>query len=488
MRLSLILSAIDRMSGPIRGASRVSRDLARRMEDLSRRIREASARNAGLAGVFRRTMLAARMLAVRGYAVLERAAYRAGMAAGMLARRVGGLAIAGVGIAGAAGVAGIGGLVRGVISTGAMFEKYQAQLEGTEKSAAGAKKALAWVANFAATTPYEIDEVTEAFKRARNAGLDPLTGSFRILGDAAAAAGEPFTEAIEMMADAQRKEFDRLKAYGIVGSMNGGMATFSYMTKESKSASKSVKADMLEIQKAVLSILEENYGGGMDRLSKTLPGIWANLKDNVTRFQLQVANAGFYDKVKGDLQKLLEWSNKLNENGTLDQWAKRVSDWLGKAWDAAKKFIVETDWEQAASDIRDVANAVGSLVQVLAGAARLVGNLNRALESLPRPPSWIGDAERGVHQFLRTPLWGGSPAPAAPARPSAPVRKLQTGDWQRALSRPRTMLETRPTNGTVSVDINLRGSGARDAYLAPPRVNGPVRAEVNRGWSMRNPG
>lgn len=400
MKVSLILEAVDRMSAPMRRASAGVRDMNKGFGAMERQAAPAAAATARVARMtdrlpasFHRAAAAARQLAgTRGLDAIHGAAYRAGFAIGGLARKAAGLAIGGVGgLAIGAGAAAAGGgvmLVKSVIETGAQFERFQAILEGTEGSVAGAKRALGWVANFAATTPYEINEVTDAFVRARSMGIDPMNGSFVALGDAASARGKQFVDAVEMMADAQTGEFERLKDFGITGSSGkGGLATFSYVTKAGKSASKSVKKDATSIRDAILSILSANYGGGMIRQSKTLDGIWNNLKDNVTRFQLAVARAGFYDKVKADLQSVLDWSNRIAASGAMQQWAKRVSDGLSTAWDFAKKLIMETNWSEVGATARDAGIAIWGIANALASAARFAVNLNAALRSLPQPPA-----------------------------------------------------------------------------------------------------
>ena len=58
-----------------------------------------------------------------------------------------------------------------LLGTASSFEKFQTILETTTGSAAGAKQAMKWVTDFAVTTPYELDKVTEAYlcKRSRRA-------------------------------------------------------------------------------------------------------------------------------------------------------------------------------------------------------------------------------------------------------------------------------------------------------------------------------
>ena len=60
-----------------------------------------------------------------------------------------------------------------LIDTASQFEKFQTILETTEGSSAKAKAAMAWVTDFAAKTPYELDQVMQSFVALRSMGLDP---------------------------------------------------------------------------------------------------------------------------------------------------------------------------------------------------------------------------------------------------------------------------------------------------------------------------
>jgi len=98
------------------------------------------------------------------------------------------------------------------------FEKFTTVLETTEGSAAAARQAMAWVQDFAVSTPYELDQVTAAFVQLRAYGLDPTNGLLRTLGDTSAAMGKDVMQAVEAVADAVTGENERLKEFGIQAS------------------------------------------------------------------------------------------------------------------------------------------------------------------------------------------------------------------------------------------------------------------------------
>ena len=226
------------------------------------------------------------------------------------------------------------------------FEKFKTILETTEGSAAGADKAMEWVSDFAAKTPFELAEVTEAFVKLRAYGLDPTNGLLKTLGDTGAAMGKPIMQAVEAIADAVTGENERLKEFGIKGSKKGGQITYEYTDKKGKQRTKTVDAENRKLIESTLSaIWNEKYGGAMDKLSGTWAGMVSNVKDQWARFANNTMNAGLFDWMKGKLGDLLGTLDRMAANGELQSWAEQTGKALvtfaENAW-ALGKSIVDT--------------------------------------------------------------------------------------------------------------------------------------------------
>ncbi|MBD8556291.1 hypothetical protein IFT84_17420 [Rhizobium sp. CFBP 8762] len=220
-------------------------------------------------------------------------------------------------------------LGKNVISTSATFESYAATLETIEGSAEKAKASLDWVANFGKTTPYEVGEVTEAFVRLKAYGLDPMDGTLSAVGDAASAMGKGLMQGVEAIADAATGEFERLKEFGIKSKAAGDDVTFSW-SKNGKELTKTVKKNSTEITKFLKENFGDRFNGAMEKQSKTFNGIVSNLQDTWVDFQRRIGDAGFFDAVKNQLGRLTSFIDRLDEDGTIDRWAKNLSD--GFVW------------------------------------------------------------------------------------------------------------------------------------------------------------
>lgn len=237
-----------------------------------------------------------------------------------------------VGKAAAAASVAIGGLSavfgKSVISTSAEFESFKAQLETIEGSSAKAQKSLDWITEFGKTTPFEIGNVTDSFVRLKGAGIDPLADdALRNLGDLAAAKQKPLLQAVEALKDAATFEFERLKEFDISTLTKGEEVIFSW-TQNNESMSKSVKKNSKAIRDFLLQLSASQFGGAMEKQSRTWKGLGSNLSDFWEIFQKTVGDKGFFDVAKGYLERLLSTLTELEENGTLDRWAQRISSGL----------------------------------------------------------------------------------------------------------------------------------------------------------------
>jgi phage tail tape-measure protein len=250
------------------------------------------------------------------------------------AARMGTFAIA----AATAFAGGMAALGKSVVSTSAEFEKLEATLTTIEGSTDKARKALDWVAEFAKQTPYDLQEVSEAFVRLRAYGLDPTNGLLEDLGNASSAMGKGLMQAVEMIADASTGEFERLKEFGIRASQEGDKVTFSW-TENGKTLTKTVKKAGDEITRFLQDRFSSRFAGAMERQSKTWNGMIANLGDTWTDFQRRIGEAGFFDAVKSQLGRAMDYIEKLDADGTIDRVAKAISDGLVWALDQANYAI-----------------------------------------------------------------------------------------------------------------------------------------------------
>jgi len=144
-----------------------------------------------------------------------------------------------------------------------------------DKSASSA--AFNEIKEFAATTPFQLDEVATAFIKLKNLGLDPSIDSLTSYGNTASALGKSLDQMIEAVADASVGEFERLKEFGIKAKSEGDNVAFTF-----QGVTTTVAKNSQEIQNYLLDIGNTNFAGSIERQANTFNGKLSTLKDNLT--------------------------------------------------------------------------------------------------------------------------------------------------------------------------------------------------------------
>ena len=178
----------------------------------------------------------------------------------------------------------IGLFINKTIAARSEYERFNAVLTNTFQSVAVGQGALNMLTDFAAKTPFQVNELTDSFVKLVNRGFSPAVSELTKMGDLAASQGKSFGQLTEAVLDAETNEFERLKEFGIKASKAGNQVSFSF-----KGITKTVQNNATAIRKAILE-----YGGmtgvanSMEAISKTLGGRISNLKDNWWSFLVAV--------------------------------------------------------------------------------------------------------------------------------------------------------------------------------------------------------
>lgn len=206
-------------------------------------------------------------------------------------------------------------VAKGFIATAASFEKLEISLTTLQGSSSKAKESVAWIAEFTKKTPYELLEVSSAFQKLTAYGMD-ATKYIGMLGDTASGMGKDLNMAVEMFADAATGEFERLKEFGVKAKTEGDIVTFAW-SQNGKDMTLSAQKTQSGISTALEQIFQR-FKGGMDAQSRSWDGLMSNLKDNWTMFEKAVMDAGVFDALKTELEKVTKASAAwLEENDEL---------------------------------------------------------------------------------------------------------------------------------------------------------------------------
>src|SRR5690606_32955527 len=108
------------------------------------------------------------------------------------------------------------------------FDQMQGQLVTATGSYENAAHAMAALNQFAAQTPYDLEQSVIGFTKLVNLGLTPSERALTSYGNTASAMGKSMEQMIEAVADAATGEFERLKEFGIKSSKEGDRVTFTF--------------------------------------------------------------------------------------------------------------------------------------------------------------------------------------------------------------------------------------------------------------------
>jgi hypothetical protein len=227
------------------------------------------------------------------------------------------------------------GFAKEVISVTAEFQKLSAVLKNTLGSSSAAAGALAGIKEFAATTPFSVQELTQSFVKLANQGFTPTTAQLRKLGDLASSTGKSFDQLTEAIIDAQTGEFERLKEFGIRASKAGDQVTFTF-----KGVQTQTKFTNEAIREYLTSLGDlQGVSGSMAAISGTLGGQISNLGDAWDNLLNTIGErlAPIYGKA---LQLTSSFLSSLNDLFKSD--AQRLQDFEGKQYTTYAESFVKT--------------------------------------------------------------------------------------------------------------------------------------------------
>ncbi len=193
------------------------------------------------------------------------------------------------------------------------FQVLNANLVTATGSVEGANRAFAALKTLATSTPFTLQEVTNAFTKLVNYGLTPSERAIRSYGDAAAATGKPVVSMIEAVADAVNGEFERTKeAFNVKAKNMGDTIAFRF-----RGVTTEVKNNAKDIEEYFIKLGETNFAGGMARQMDTLKGKMSNLGD-AWDLALNAIGSGRLSEIAKD--GLGAFTDKLNE---ITAWAEK---------------------------------------------------------------------------------------------------------------------------------------------------------------------
>lgn len=221
-------------------------------------------------------------------------------------------------VAGALGIGGLGAMVGNLVAVNSEMQRLKSALKTVTGSADNANTAFDKITMFSKTTPFELNEVTDAFIKLKNYGLDPGERALVAYGNIASSMGKSLNQVIEAVADATTGEMERLKEFGIRGAAIK-QSTDKLLTFRGETTRVALK----DIQQYLIDIAESNFGGAMSDQMKNLGPTFSNLRTAVQDLKVAIGEGGLNSAITAVVTNLTAWIEQLDKTKIQD-WTRGV--------------------------------------------------------------------------------------------------------------------------------------------------------------------
>lgn len=316
LKLSLVISAVDRATAPLKRIN----DQIQRVTQPIRGLRNQLASAADIGGLARLT---------DAFSGASRAIHGLGAAAQQSIGRTTKLLV------------GAGGLSylfnREFIGTADTFERLDMSLQAIEGSAEKAAQSMAFIKRLTVETPFEVEDIAKVFRMMRGFGMDPTNGSLRSIADQVAKVGgngDNLTSIAMQLGQAFGK--GRLMAQDMNILVENNIPVWALLQRYVERVAKR-KVSVAELRqmsesgklgaKALNGLIEQmglESAGASQRMMRTWSGMLSNLRDQWTFFKLRVMSGGALDFLKARLSSLLDTIERMAASGALQHLADRV--------------------------------------------------------------------------------------------------------------------------------------------------------------------
>lgn len=272
---------------------------------------------------------------------------------------------------------GAGLALRSIVNVGIQVENLGVQLKALFGSAREGQKALDIVTRFAATTPFELENIQQGItalatvrKQAEKAGVS-FEELLKITGNTATVLGGDFA----------------LAALQIQRSFSAGIASAELFRERGVTAMAGFTQGVRTTVEDSIKGLRKAFGTGgefgklTEELSRTLSGTISNLKDTLFRFQIAITR-GFFFELKeqlGDLKQFTE-ANATALDSLGVTIGEHLADNIVRASEAIKTFV--QNFRDLQSIIGLVTFAVGGLLGKLIGIGLIADDIKRRAKDL----------------------------------------------------------------------------------------------------------
>lgn len=254
------------------------------------------------------------------------------------------------------GLQGLKNTFSAIFSANTSFEQLSGSLKTVTGSAKGAQEAFSLIEKFAIDTPYQLNEIVEAFIQLKALGLEPSEDALVSYGNTASAFGKNIKDFVGAVAAATVGEFERLKTFGIKAKVINDDVSFTFAGVTTK-----VKKNATEIEKYLRTLGDVNFAGAMNEQMKTMNGVLSNIEDGFEKIYRDIGKNGLNEALKSTFTQF----NELVESG--GSAAKTIGQTLAFAVNTASSAFFL---------LAEHADVALTLIGTRLGSSAILGGIN----------------------------------------------------------------------------------------------------------------
>ena len=232
-------------------------------------------------------------------------------------------------IGGYLGLKGLASTFKSIVATNKEFEMLSGSLKTVTGSVQGAKEAFVMIEQFALDTPYQLEEIVQAFIRLKALGITPTAEVLTSYGNTASAFGKNIMDFTEAVSNAVMFNFRSLRTFGIMATTEGDKVRFTF-----QGITTEVAKNATAIEGYLRQIGSVKFAGAMAEQMDTMGGAMSNLEDTFSKIARSIGENGLNKAIKEVVQNF----NNLLEGST--SAARRIGETLAKAVQLAGKAFL----------------------------------------------------------------------------------------------------------------------------------------------------
>lgn len=251
--------------------------------------------------------------------------------------------------------------LKALTDTASKFEQINIKFETIFGDAGSAQKAIDWAAEFAATTPLTLEQVTSAMMRLKAYGFDPMNGSLESIGNAAFALGGDFNGIVlalgqmELRGKVVQQELNQLTNQNVPAAK--WLREELGLTAEAMGDIGNQAVDAGRAVEIILRKFDEHYGGSLKKAGDSWKGALTTISDTWTLFERAIMDAGpfkfmvenirevrdvFYDFTKSDSGFNTAFRLGVRITEQFVYWKDVLASYVMPHMDKIAKFALDT--------------------------------------------------------------------------------------------------------------------------------------------------